>query len=734
MASVEKRPQPGPPRRRKFSKPPVKVACLSCRSLRTRCDGQQQCANCIARGTPCCYTPSRRGGPRVRGVTAKKNEAKKNEKHSSPREESGDANNPDMNLDDDAWFNQVVSLSEPGAGLRNVEMSIAEIESIFDSIFAPERDDPISSNINNKTAAPMTHLVQIYASDQDVLDAYYVFIHPYYPILPPPERVPSNRPLMPGRTSSFAPSTPLSLAISALLVLIPHPHEQEDPSRLDYVRLRRDYAHSFAQSALEAIEVDSELLDSSSDPSNALSDGSPLRLNREPFHPRVPVNLESVLALILLSVYEYAQRGNMAKMRNRAGQALTAAMSMSLHEALEEDEFAEARRRAWWMTYVTVCQGSIVSNTPAVLDVYDPRFVTPYPTFASDTEGWRFFIESQRTILAATTFVHELDKEIKAGSDSAWIAQRMQELDHRIESVLLMRKGPPFLSQLPIAAPVDASEAVVARAMRSIAEIKLHSARIKTHRFSAFFDIPIFRKRHCDLGVVNINPSPPPSNPSSSSCTCRSHIGSLPSPPDSDGSNHSRSSVEPGPGPAGVNIRFPFSSHVSSKICLHAALNIVTLLDNLPYPNPNPTNGSMNMTRAPPRLSPRSPIEVPRTMPTFACCAVQSSYAMLMLCLKTRILHQNRKNATQQRAQTQTSLSGNDDAAACDDNQDDYDDDGADETDLLTEFMNDLYQGLQLVIKSLANYSIAFEALQGMKNEISHAVERTFGSYHHYTG
>lgn len=183
------------------------------------------------------------------------------------------------------------------------------------------------------------------------MDAYYVFIHPYYPVLPPPERLPiCNHPLTSDRTSFFQPTTPLSLAISALLVLIPHPHEQGDPSRLDYVRLRRDYAHSFAQSALEAIEADSELLESASDPSNALSEGAPVRLNRQPFHPRVPVNLESVLALVLLSVYEYAQRGNMAKMRNRAGQALTAAMSMSLHESLEEDEFAEARRRAWWMT------------------------------------------------------------------------------------------------------------------------------------------------------------------------------------------------------------------------------------------------------------------------------------------------------------------------------------------------------------------------------------------------
>lgn len=115
------------------------------------------------------------------------------------------------------------------------------------------------------------------------------------------------------------------------------------------MKLRRDTAHSFAQAALEAVEVDSELVASSSDPSSALSEGVP-QLDRDPFHPFVPVCLESVLALLLLSVYEYAQRGNINKMRNRAGQALTTAMSISLHETVEEDEFAEAKRRAWWMT------------------------------------------------------------------------------------------------------------------------------------------------------------------------------------------------------------------------------------------------------------------------------------------------------------------------------------------------------------------------------------------------
>lgn len=111
-------------------------------------------------------------------------------------------------------------------------------------------------------------------------------------------------------------------------------------------------AHGFAQSALEAVEADLELLDSSSDPSRALSDGAQM-IAREPFHPKVPVPLEAVLALVLLSVYEYAQRGNIRKMCNRAGQALTAAMSMSLHEMVEDDEddeYAEARRRAWWIT------------------------------------------------------------------------------------------------------------------------------------------------------------------------------------------------------------------------------------------------------------------------------------------------------------------------------------------------------------------------------------------------
>lgn len=139
------------------------------------------------------------------------------------------------------------------------------------------------------------------------------------------------------------------------------------------------------------IEADGELIDSVTDPSQALNYARPT-INRPPFHPQAPVELESILALLVLSIYEYAQRGNMMKMRYRAGQAWVLAMNLSLNAlGPEQDEFTEAKRRAWWMTvryparaplclfirlltrgmqYFCVLQGSIVSVT-----VFSPKWL-----------------------------------------------------------------------------------------------------------------------------------------------------------------------------------------------------------------------------------------------------------------------------------------------------------------------------------------------------------------------
>lgn len=81
-------------------------------------------------------------------------------------------------------------------------------------------------------------------------------------------------------------------------------------------------------------------------------------------------------------------------------------------------------------------------------------------------------------------------------------------------------------------------------------------------------------------------------------------------------------------------------------------------------------------------------------MPTFACCAMQSGYALLMLCFKARAFH--KYSAVDGSASTPSA--------------------GTD-TSSLMGFMNELQQSLRLVVKCLANYSIAFEALQGMRGE-----------------
>lgn len=189
------------------------------------------------------------------------------------------------------------------------------------------------------------------------LDAYYVYIHPYFPILPPPASIPTDRPIAISGSeqtlpdADYEPSSPLSLAILSILSLIPHPDDR-NPSGEDAVLLRRNYSECMAQSAFESINIETEVPASSMSPAQVLSEAPDVYL-RNPFHQHVPIEIESIIALSILSVYEYAQRGNIKRMRQRAGQAIMSAMDLCLHvepEIDKADEFTEARRRAWWMT------------------------------------------------------------------------------------------------------------------------------------------------------------------------------------------------------------------------------------------------------------------------------------------------------------------------------------------------------------------------------------------------
>lgn len=186
------------------------------------------------------------------------------------------------------------------------------------------------------------------------LEAYYIFIHPFFPILPAPSGMPMDQAVphfqndTDGFQDEYQPSTPISLAISAILALIPCANDNNHMNK-ESVVFRRRYAQYLAQCAVESIEIESEIPDSSIEPPKALNE-SPDDFPRQQFHPGVPLELESIIALDILSVYEYAQRGNLKKMQARAGQALVSAMSLSLHTCNGDHPFAEARRRVWWMT------------------------------------------------------------------------------------------------------------------------------------------------------------------------------------------------------------------------------------------------------------------------------------------------------------------------------------------------------------------------------------------------
>jgi hypothetical protein len=145
----------------------------------------------------------------------------------------------------------------------------------------------------------------------------------------------------------YWPASSLSLALSALLVLI-SVSEDQCPETESGLATRRSYAQLFAQAALAAVEA--EVDDLSPTINSNMSESESSQAERS-LHPQTPAPVYPVLALVALSIYEYCQRGNVSRMRARGNQAMTTAMDISIHNlGSTVTEFSEAQRRAWWMT------------------------------------------------------------------------------------------------------------------------------------------------------------------------------------------------------------------------------------------------------------------------------------------------------------------------------------------------------------------------------------------------
>ncbi|KAE8556037.1 hypothetical protein TMatcc_003342 [Talaromyces marneffei ATCC 18224] len=702
--------------RRKFAKPPVKVACLACRASRTRCDGQEPCSSCANKGRACSYLPSKRGGPRKKKSSAPPSDPDELAQ-TSPWDPPIVQNS---HYEEDGAFSQIEPLALPGAGLRHLDFN-PEVQGMFVGMFAhPGEGHHPAVPVSQVSLAPggKQPTVRAYGSEQDILNAYYEFIHPYFPILPPRIAQPSpdlpledagSHPNSPSDEASLAyqPVSPLSCAISAILALVPLPNIPDSPN----VMLRRSYSQTYARLATMRIEADGELIDSVTDPSQALNYARPT-INRPPFHPQAPVELESILALLVLSIYEYAQRGNMMKMRYRAGQAWVLAMNLSLNAlGPEQDEFTEAKRRAWWMTYFCVLQGSIVSVTPCPVMINDTRFTTPYPQFASDPEGWSILLQAQQVLIASNQFAVDLNRCLKSRSNMQWIYDQMKQLDAWTSSLMTQANAPSSVQRsgdMSIASEFDTAESI-----RAMSRIKLASSQIRMHQFRAFSDLPGFIKKHFDLAPHGSNVNDPfhiANNGDSNPLECQCHqfhpmgnvIPTEYNGPASDTSAAAASGpVHPhycwlGPG-------FPFSAQQSSDICLRAALMISHMVGSLPYPVLLRPGDRRDSTRHPPfgdpaLLDPRT--QFPRTMPYYAACTMQGSYALLMLVYKTRVAISKDRTANVL-----------------------YDEGHQSSAD---QMLDGLSNGLERIVGVISNFSRAFEALSGMRENIERAIHTAF--------
>ncbi|OAP60358.1 hypothetical protein AYL99_05360 [Fonsecaea erecta] len=692
----------GQSRRRKNMLPPVKVACTSCRASRTRCDAKVPCNNCVVRGKECRYVKSNRGGPRVsrkKAIMAVERQKRAEEPAPPPIPETMPTI-PDIHIDWDALIlsseeihnDLIATMISPGAGLIDVgDGDQDDSDQIFDNIFMPassDGDETMDSMDDDSQGKPYVPITRSYRDNEAILNAYYIFIHPYFPILPPPVTpLQLDDPMI--ESKFFEPASPLVMALMAILVLIPHP-EDEFPDSDESVCLRRQRAHSFSQMAMESIEIETELLESTINPSEALDHRRP-SVEREKLHPYVLPELEGVLAHVLLSIYEYAQRGNLAKMRNRASQAYDAAIRLCLHDIsdLVLDEYTEARRRAWWMTYIVVLQSSIVSSTPPIISIDFHQFRTPLPTSSADPDAWLFFIEAQQCILRCTQYTVALKKALDGGLGDSALEQRKAMLESDLDSVLLKYASSP--TETPALSLTDAEEHSLAKSLRLQAVIKLNSARIKLHRYRAFQDVPIFTRRHCDLDQADV------SSPRPLGCSCHAMLpsafsntspngfqsGGFPGlwPQSPHGSSMDASSDQSDGLPKGVSI----TDLPAAKTCLKAALAIGRAFESLPYPNPMQSPIPMF---SPPTLSIISSTPAPRTMPSFACCAMQSCYTLLTLCYKSMEMQ-----CVNQRS------------SAAD------------------KGIEDLYAGVSRVLKALQNYAVAFEALNGMVQQVEEALE-----------
>ncbi|KAJ5122319.1 hypothetical protein N7448_003451 [Penicillium atrosanguineum] len=492
------------------------------------------------------------------------------------------------------FLDDMIGLVSPFAGVHNLDLTPESLSDANESTqhwgqLTPSTDGPFASaSISDSD----NFAVRAYLCEDDIVNAYYIYIHPYIPLLPAsdmppredchsPTRLP-NEATEPSRADlPYWPKSSLGLALSALLVMIPL---SKDPSSISDMGIfvRRSYAQLFAQAALACVERDTDDLGPGL---NFATPGAGMTQDKSSLHSQVPAQLEQTLALVVLSIYEYCQRGNVSRMRARINQAITTAMDISLHNlGSSQTAHSEAQRRTWWITMFVAYLSSNLHLAPPVITLDDPRITTPFPQFDVELEPWGFLMQAQRNLFASNQMINSIERMDDTAQPDR--SDQIKSLDFQIVS--LMTESDRSLR----VTFGEQGEASIAENMWRLGRIIIFTARTRLHRFRAFMNIPLFLDKYCHLPSINNNGLSEPS-------------------------------------PTWVADRessFPFTEQESSNICLKASLVVATAFRNLPYPNlkGESCDGGRSMRRS------------PHTIPFFACCAMQSCYTLLMLLHKVR--------------------------------------------------------------------------------------------------
>ncbi|RAK98127.1 uncharacterized protein BO80DRAFT_427634 [Aspergillus ibericus CBS 121593] len=584
------------------------------RASKIRCNGQNPCANCSTHRQQCQYRPSRRGGAR-RGAAAaeelalRRAERLANETNTGIHVEASDADSEGYHRRSEIDATVPVPVLLPSPVEREPQRCGRVLDNSSIGFPSARSGSGITDNGLLRTGDRSAWSLRAYRCDQDLINAYYIFIHPYFPVLPPPaesqysDRYMTLIPQSPHANASLLPYWPtssLGLAVAAILALIPHPGDVY-AAHEEAVTLRRSYADLYARSALETVE-------------DSLESFSEMDLSKGPrstLHPDVPRKMESVLALGLLTLYECCQRGNVAKMRVRANQALTVAMDLSLHGQKSLTDCFDARRRCWWGTISLVYLSSLMTASPPIITSDDLRITIPFPEIRGCREPWPLLINAQVLLLHSCSIERQLIQgDNNNNSDNSNNPRLPSSLREEIKSL--------DTSLLDLAAEADryrciancqGTEADSERILWATSSALLHMARLALHRIRAFPEPSIFFSEQCDLLASNTGRSS--SRPFQLSPSRMNEINSL----------------------------FPFTEQESIRICLQSSLVVSRISRRLPSPNPaysdaadapDGENTASWVSRSRPSLG------SPRSIPYLACGQLQCFYALTMVLWRVR--------------------------------------------------------------------------------------------------